>query len=405
MKIQEGNIVFYPRISDDEKTVYRRVAYALTLPANYDKSKPWAATLMVHGKDERGKGKMATLYNLMYGMDYDGAGPLGRQYAIATPASLAEMNEEGVIGIWVNYETDLSPADINYVLEEVAKEYNIDETCRIGIGFSLGGGVMLRYVTSSLENAKTFNIVVACAPVNSAGNLQYVADAKLQLILTTNQTDPIVSPTNAKTVYNKLMALNPVIKPQLIIFPFNGHGSINEWLAGDHKYIPQSMYKYNKASSTVERKQYPVTGDSVPPTPTTPTTPTVEPKAVVSYSITGNQAVLKGTESTGWAKGYEGVWSFVSGPAGVTAKQVFPNGSSFITATANLPVPGVYKFKFTLSGAPTQPEVNIQHGPLPDTKTGINFVWPNKLVMSDGSDLWVEAQFKAADGTIYTPKP
>lgn len=138
------------------------------------------------------------------------------------------------------------------------------------------------------------------------------------------------------------------------VFP-NGSSFINSTAL--LPYPGTYIFRLTLKGSTLPAEITVVYGTATEP-PITEPKPTTA-KAVGSYSGTGPTIRLIGDKSTGWQTGYEGVWSLLGGPDGVTTKQVFPNGSSFINATANLPVKGTYVFRLILQGAPEPANVTV----------------------------------------------
>jgi dienelactone hydrolase len=385
-RIQQGNITIFPRISDDGKTVYRPDGYSVQVPQGYDRSKKYPSLIVVHGVGELGNGTYADIMNVTFGFDYDGPGPLQRQYAISSDEFKAAIDQYGFIGIVVNYSNEFNPTDFDAVMNEVEKNFAVDLTREGIIGFSLGGGAILRDITSSLARAKRWVVAVACAPVNWATDLKNVRDANLQLIGITGRTDPRVDPSNIKGVVAALNAMNPATPADLIILPYDGHTGLNEMLARSHPNVPQNIYEYIKSVSTDERRPYPTnTSTGQPPVITPP--PAGNTKAVTSFTLAQNTARLIGSKSTGYQSGLDGSWSFISGPIGATAGKVFPTGSSYIDATATLPAPGTYVFRFNLKGTDSQ-LVTVQYGQAPSVPRAVADVdWAGKKVtFNDGSD-------------------
>lgn len=259
--ILENGIYYYPRESDSKE------GFAVRLPAGYTSTKRYPVWLIIHGVGERSRGLLEDLKNVMLGFDYDGPGPLPRQYAIATPDLKANVDKHGHILVVVTYPYEFNPNDVEYVMKMVEQDFSVDTTREAVIGFSLGGGAALRHATSSVAAASRWALVVVCAPVNWATNLKNVVDAKLQLIGTTNKVDSVVSPGIIKGIVNGINSLNPEIAARLIEFPHEGHGSFLEMLSGTHALIPQPMYDYLDNTSTLDRRPYPATAGPVPEKP------------------------------------------------------------------------------------------------------------------------------------------
>lgn len=385
MQLLNG-VYYFPRESDS------REGFAARPPKNYTPDKRYPVILLCHGMGERGTGDMAALQNVVDGFDYDGPGPLPRQWAIETPQFEAYCEKYQIIGVTVNYPSEFNPDDFNYVLDTLEAKFSIDPTREAAIGFSLGGGAILRYITSSLSNAKRLAFAVAAAPVSWATVTKNVVDAGLQFIGTTYETDPTVSASNVKNFVNSISATNP--KPVLIIYPGAAHGGFNEII----NY--PAIYEYLLKTSRDNRVQFVVGGTVTPPVEP----PTTTVKAVTSFMITGNKIALIGRNSTGYNIGYDGTWQFISGPA--TSKQVFPLGSSYIDANGFLPAPGTYVFEFVLKGA-LPVRVIVQHGDVVTEKVVKEFA-VDTITYTDGSTEAGKATFTngvweivAASGKVY----
>jgi pimeloyl-ACP methyl ester carboxylesterase len=389
MQIING-VYFFPRESDSVEGV------AVRPPKTYPEiGKKYAVAVLIHGVGERGQGDVNALLNVVDGYDYDGAGPLPRQYAIETPQFEALCEKYQIIGVTVNYPKDFTPSDVDYVLDMVESKFNVDTSREVLIGFSWGGKAVLDYVTSSLHRAKRCAFVVAAAPVNTTTSGRNVIDAGLQFIGTTYETDPTVSPTNVKNFVNSIAGTVP--KPVLITFPGNAHGGFTEMI----NYPP--IFEYLLKTSRDNRIQY-VHGTGTVPVDPLPPVPAI-PTAVATYIGVGPAIFLIGNKSTGWKTGYEGSWSLISGPAGVTAKQVFPGGSSFINANATLPVQGTYVFRLTLQGALLPADVTVVYGtvvqPPPVPKEVISFdSATDYITYKDGSTETAKAVYSNGTWTV-----
>lgn len=386
MQLLNG-VYYFPRESDS------REGFAARPPKNYTPDKRYPVLILVHGMGERGTGDMAALQNVVDGFDYDGPGPLPRQWAIETPQFEAYCEKYQIIGVTVNYSSEFNPDDFNYVLDTLEAKFSIDPTREAAIGFSLGGGSILRYITSSLSNAKRLAFAVAAAPVSWATVTKNVVDAGLQFIGTTYETDPTVSASNVKNFVSAISATVP--KPVLIIYPGAAHGGFNEII----NY--PAIYEYLLKTSRDNRIQFVVGGTVTPPVEP----PTTTVKAITSYMITGNKIALIGRNSTGYNIGYDGTWALKSGPA--TAKQVFPTGSSYIDANGILPAPGTYVFTFTLKGVAQPVDVTVPYGTAEKVVKEFDSVM-DIITFTDGSMESGKATFAAgvweivaASGKIY----
>ena len=323
--------------------------------------------IITHGIGERGAGLLANLINLTDGFDYDGEGPLPRQYAFENETIEAFAAKYDIHLVTVNYPETFEPNDYTYVIGVVIAEYSVDKT-RIYIdGFSLGGGAVLKYVTSSVANAALLAGAFACAPVNWATTHKNVADARLQVVGTTCEVDKTVSPGNIKDFVAKVNAFNPEFPVYLIIYPGEAHSGFNEFLA------EENTWKWMIANSTAKRIPF------TRPTGTTPV-PVPDPvpttlKAVPNYTLTGSTLVLDGSKSTGQNYGF---WGFTAVPDGVNIWGLNLGGN--IKSQITLPKQGTYKLKLTVSNAAKQTdaeEITVVYGTAP--------VPPRVLVEATGS--------------------
>lgn len=389
MKTIENGIHYYERESDAKE------GFAV-IPTGKDGS---GIIIVIHGIGEIGDGGIEQLQNIMEGWDYDGDGPLPRQFAMPIPEYKKNLKDYNFLGVHINYKSSFTPSDFNYVIDTVVADLKGNRS-RVGaIAFSLGGQQLIPYITSSLENAKKLVLAVLCAPVNPGGNWQNVVDAKLQVIGTTYAVDKRVSADNIRRAIADINRLNPIIKPVYKEWPGENHGTFNDMLAS------AEIFQYMNSVSTTDRKQFAFGATPIPPVVQPPTT---EIKAVASYTGTGPAIKLIGDKSTGYETGYEGTWAFVSGPAGVTAKQVFPGGSSFINASANLPVQGTYVFQFNLVGADPV-KLTVVYGIVTQPKEVLSFDSNTDLITYKdttteiGRSLYEGGKWKiiSASGTTY----
>jgi hypothetical protein len=300
---------YYPRISDAGVS-WRQQGYAVIKPNNYDPSKTYPVWMLIHGMGELSEGKLANLRNVVLGFGY---GPGGsRVYAVATDDFKAAVNQYQFLGVIVTYANEFNPTDINFVLDDVEKYWSVDKSREAIIGFSLGGGAVVRYITSSLVNAQRIAFAVACAPVNWATTLKNVVDANLPFIGATNRTDPRVDPSNVKNIVSGINALNPAYPAKLIVFPEDGHGSINQMLSLSDPTVPQPIYPYLNSITKDSPKQYPTSNTTSPVPPVV-----IPPSTTLSASfnvqdgatVTSSSLNLDASASSGVSPSYDGyIW-------------------------------------------------------------------------------------------------
>lgn len=404
MQIING-IHYYPRESD------AREGFLVVPPVGYTTDKKYPVHFIVHGVGERGAGLLENLMNLSMGFDYDGAGPLPRQYALLTGDLRANANKHGHIVVMVNYPVNFDPSDVDFVLNTVEADFSVDKTRINGVGFSWGGREMIRYIVSSAARAQRFAMVILASPVNPGGNLQYIVDAKLQVIGITCQEDPTVSPSNVKAIITGINAKNPSLKAVYIELPGKGHSGLMEFLNGNNPYIPQTMFSYLDAISTLDRKQYP-TSITKPVDPIPPQPSVVELIADFNLNdgdvITTPTFTLDASKSKGVKTGYDAyVWGVlpVTGPWMKLSGGAYGGPTKVVTELGN----GSYAIELTVkdkAGKEAKKKVNVTAKlgatvPTPTPKVPINFIWPDQLVFNDGSRQTVTPQFTTSDGEIY----
>lgn len=382
-KESRNGIDYYARESDAAE------GFSVRVPAGYTPGKLYPVWVIVHGIGERSSGTIDDLQNVREGYDYDGPGPLLRQYGIETTELKANGDRFGHITVIVTYPSEFNPNDFDYVLDFLEQNYQVDTSREAIIGFSLGGGAILRYITSSLKAAQRVAVAVACAPVNWAGNVQNIVDARLQLIATSAAADYRVNPTtNIKPVLDRINALKPSIAPVYIEWPGTGHGTFNEMLAGTDSRIPQSMFAYLDASTSITRLKYPTTGTK-PTTPpvTQPTTATADFNIAEGQVITTkifelDASASKNATSFFWdvqrddtsGKGVSWTGGVLGGPKKVISGLTDGKYVAQLVVNNNVPS-GKRKFTVKLDGS-TTPE------PTPKKVISLN---ASKVVFSDGS--------------------
>lgn len=392
---------YYPRVADNN-TVWRQAAYAVITPRNYDKTKTYPVWMLIHGQGELSEGKIANLRNIVQGFTQsDGS----RLYAIATDDFKAAINTYQFIAVLPTYGSEFNPTDINFVLDEVEKSYSVDKSREALIGFSLGGGAVVRYMTSSLANAQRIALAVPCSPVNWATNYKNVTDADLPVVGATNRTDGRVDPSNVKTIIAGINALSPRTRATLITFDEDGHGSVNRMLALSDRLVPQTMYEYLQTIDKDNPRPYP-TSTTVPPVQPPPPVTTLTAVAKEIGITTVAAVVLDGSASKNFQSA---TWGVISVPTGVNPySNLFPKGSGYYTVNATLPKEGAYSFVLnTYAGTQTARDtivVTYQKTSTPVPVTPTNIVGTGIMYFSDGSQVavtltidWVTKKIVAKD--------
>lgn len=335
--IRIADTTYHPRISDNG-TVYRQAGFSVVTPTSVDRTKKYSVWLAIHGTDERSNGTINALRNALQGFDYDGNGPNPRIPATVHEDMLSAVKAGKCIVVSINYQNECNPIDINAAMDEVEVNYPVDKERWGIIGFSLGGGAVMRYITSSQANADRVAFAIAVAPVSWATTWTYSKNSRLIVWGVTNTTDPRVSPSNVKTMMANYSALGPDPAGRLIILPGSGHGGIKEIEALN--YAPQNIYDY--LNSITKNNPLPYPTATTPPVVVPPTT-TVPVLKYTAPDITSTPSFkLQACPSTGWDSFKWGVLSVPKG-ANVYAPYV-TSGAGWCEANVTLTVEGAYSF-------------------------------------------------------------
>lgn len=376
---------YYPA-RDNNNTIIRSFAIAVLLPDNYDPAKKWPWMMSVHGQGERSDGLEAHLKNLVEGIDFDKNGTIDWVFAMESMKKSVDLY--GIIIVVPTYQDTFTPTKVNQVYDFVVKEYSLAPKF-LYEGFSLGGGAALSYATSTQANVDRLAYVVPVAPTKSLGSTPLIGVSKLPVHIFVNDQDDnqYTNLSVTKSIISSINSTNPIIPAVYTAFRQSGHGGHGEAVGIVPPKAPNGQ-GFTDAAENIYQVYLDIlkngprqmkSGTVVQPMPAPgPVTTTVIAK--VRYELTGSTLKLIGRESTGYKDGLEGVWEFVSGPAGVTARQVFPGGSNYIDADAKLPVAGTYVFKFTLKGA-TPVTLTVVYGAV-KTVTAFNI---DIVTFSDGT--------------------
>lgn len=287
MKQTINGVDYYERESDAKEAYAVRPAKGMNRPV----------LLLCHGIGERSAGAVANLLNVVDGWDYDNNPDTPRQYPFETDIFEAFAAKYDFHLVTVTYPQSFEPNDYVYVLGQVLANYSVDKTRLYAAGFSLGGGAILKLGTSSIQNASMMAGLIAAAPVNWATNHKNVADARLQMVVTTCEQDDTVSPSNAKDFVAKVNALNPEFPAFLIIYPGRAHSGFNEILG------EENTWKWMASNSTDKRIPFTRSSGTLPTTPTKPTDPVTTATAAFNITegdvVTTADFVLDGSSSKG----------------------------------------------------------------------------------------------------------
>lgn len=338
--------VYLPRISDDYTQTYRPQGFSIIFPPSYTTDKKYPVEILIHGMGELSEGKLENLRNVTQGFCYTcPTNPTPRVNAIATPDFKQATVDYDMLGVVVTYANDLSVSDINAIFDELEKYYSVDKTRYSLKGFSLGGGAVSRYMTST--SAGRIALAVPCSPVNWVGDYNNAVNTGLPVIGATNRTDGRVSPTIVTGMINTLNSkgINP--RATLFTFPEDGHGGINRLLALNDPYVPQNTYAYLRSIDKDNPRPYPTGTVIIPPVIPPATNLTASFNLLDGSTVNSSTINLDGSTSAGVKSGFDayvwgvtpitGSWGFIvqGGAYGGPVKSItsLRNGSYRIELT------------------------------------------------------------------------
>lgn len=334
---------YYPQY-DDAGVQIRPAAFSVVKTTGYTTSKKYAMWVNVHGAGEVGQGKLENLRNVTLGFAYRDADGnlLPRQHAVASPDFLSARDQYEFLAVIPTHGGDMTPDQINYIFQQVEKDYSVDTSRRALIGFSAGGKIVTRYMSSSPANAAKIAVCVGVAPVNGVQSCKVVADAGLPFIGATVQVDPRVNSQNVRDIIACIKGQAPRIAPYYIEFPGNGHGGINEMLQLYHPLVPQNIYSFLKSVTNTDRKAYPTSTNTNPPPVTPPPSGTPILRTWYRAAVTATDTI--GIKACGpLSTGYD-VFNFsvISVPAGVSIWSPIVQSGGYCQTLVKFPKEGAY---------------------------------------------------------------
>lgn len=346
-------VKYYPELDDNGNRI-RSFAFAALLRDNHDTSvkSPWM--MAVHGIGERSDGKKENLENLVLGSKQpDGT----RKWAFVTEDMKRAVEDYGIIMFIPTYKNFFEPDVINRIYDFGLSEFNLVDKFALS-GFSLGGGAVVRYMTSSLANAQRLALALPCAPTSGVGDPAVVGKANMpvQFFVNVNDTNGATNLGVTKSQVNIINATNPVIKVQFTAFNLTGHGGFTEAMTiappkapGGQGVTDLSESVYEAYLDILKNGPRPMrSGTSVPPTTQPPPTGMVA-NAGIDQTVNFPIAFLDGTKSIGYKSAQ---WKVKQLPAGVNPYHPVVESGGWITTRLNFPVEGTYVITLrTFSGS------------------------------------------------------
>lgn len=308
--------------------------YVILKPSDYSPTKSYPVWPFVHGAGGRGDGSSSALDALV---------------STQIPSNLKAAAEKyKFIIVAPQYADAGNNAVIDNAITKALALPGADATRLVGGCFSMGGGEMTRYVTSSQANADKFALLIVVAGLNglqSAG-LKYIVQSKLPVIYFHANDDKSASPSYSKNGLAAINALNPEIPAKGVFYTDGGHDITNRVYDADRfpwtgNEIPNNLYEYALNLTNDEPKAVPVLPGAVVPV-----------AIAEDVTTTSNLVDLIGSKSRN-AIPDKSKWACVGVPAGVNIWNV--NACGYINCyKVNLPVEGKYTFRLTVADAAGQ---------------------------------------------------
>lgn len=311
-------------------------------PANYDKTKQYPCIILLHGIGERGDGSDAGLNILLQFLTSEWnniAKGLEKypNFLLVAPQLAANKGE------WDNATVQKG---VDYALTNL----NANPKRLYLVGISLGGGGVMRYADTSIENARKFACIVSiCGVYGLATGKNIAAGGPVWMFHA--KDDSVVGYGNTTGQAGNINANNPKIPAKTTLYDTGNHyiwakvfdPATSPGNEGENVNLWQ-WFELNEQGSPVAVTK----GAAVQPTINiTVTALKAVPKV---YDIGTSTAVLDGKSSEGnitWQ-----TWELVTFPATAPAPwAVFPNSNkgNLTTVLQNLS-PGEWQFKLTVYG-------------------------------------------------------
>ncbi|MGN6418286.1 MAG: hypothetical protein ACTHMC_12390, partial [Pseudobacter sp.] len=319
------------------KSTTNPFGYVILKPSDYSATKSYPVWPFVHGAGGRGDGSSSALDALV---------------STQIPSNLKAAAEKyKFIIVAPQYADAGNNAVIDNAITKALAIPGADPSRLVGGCFSMGGGEMTRYVTSSQANADKFSLLVVVAGLNglqSAG-IKYIVQSKLPVVYFHANDDPSASVNYSKNGLAAINVLNPEIPAKGVFYTTGGHDITNRVYDADKfpwtgNEIPNNLYEYALSLTNETPAAVPVL-----PGP-------VVPVAVASdFSTTTGKIALIGSQSRNYVAS-KSKWECVGAPTGVNRWNI--NACSYIDCglgqVTQLPAEGKYIFRLTVADAAGQ---------------------------------------------------
>lgn len=194
------------------KSASQPVGFVLVKPTTINPAVDYPWAIFMHGTGGRGDGSLEN-----WGLPVlINNGEL--------PINLRDAAEKfGFYVLAPQISGDWQVSDVESMITWAKSNLRIDIRRSMITGLSLGGGGVLRYITSSATNAEKFAVAVPICPVAWGTNWSSIVTAKLPVWFFHAANDATVNVSSTNNAVNSINNLNPQIKAEKSIYKSGGH--------------------------------------------------------------------------------------------------------------------------------------------------------------------------------------
>lgn len=209
---------------DQNGSKINEFAAAILFPDGYPGTTKWKWAMFVHGMGELSQGALANLKNLVEGFDYNNDGI--REGGFVTEGMKWAVDAHQLIIVIPTYGDTLEPHEVDKIYDYMLANYNVQPTF-MHTGFSLGGGCVFKYASSSITRAKRVHLAVPCAGTYGLVDAGIAAKNGTVWHAFANDGDRKVGASNTTSQIDKINGQNPAVKAVYTIFHRDVPGSDN----------------------------------------------------------------------------------------------------------------------------------------------------------------------------------
>lgn len=272
-------------------------AASILFPDGYPGTTKWKWAMFVHGMGELSQGGLANLKNLVEGFDYNNDGI--REGGFVTEGMKWAVEAHQLIIVVPTYGDTLEPHEVDKIYDYMLANYNVQPTF-MHTGFSLGGGCVFKYASSSITRAKRVHLAVPCAGTYGLVDASIAAKNGTVWHGFANDGDNRVPASNTTSQIDKINGQNPSVKAVYTIFRRDGHGSNTEaWDKAPPKApggkglidSAETIYQLNDAILASGPRQMKTGTVAPPPPPPPPPAPLPAPIIAADFNLTEGQVI------------------------------------------------------------------------------------------------------------------